>query len=201
MAKPQLDLAWPKPAAVAGTEERTSIACSRSIDVLPEQSAELLVKEHGFLPSAFCSDCDGPLSDVDVTGVQADERAEPDAGAEKERERRVVSFGNGAVRVGNCAEQSLRFVDRQVAWYSPVSRRRTDEPCRIVAEITSIIEEAEEDSQGCLGPVDSEDRTVLADCVAIARDVVFACVSDTLVICCPEVVIQKRHKPSLDSQM
>jgi hypothetical protein len=152
----ELDLTRTKSIAAARAEERTSFASIRGIDALPEQSAELRVEEHCFLSSTLCSDCDGSLGDVDITGVQADKRAEPYAGTKQEREHDVVSRGNRGVASGNQGKQSLALIPRQVTWHPPVSRCRADQPRRIVCEITSIGQKTEEHSKRSLGPVDSE---------------------------------------------
>jgi len=156
VSEPQLHLARAKPAAGAGTEQWRSIGQHVGIYVQTNQSAELRVEEHRFLSSTLCSDCDGPLSDVGVTGVQTDQRAEPDASTEQEREHRVVSFGNGGVGVCDRAEQSFRLVRRQIARYSPVGRCRANQPCGVVCEITRIRKKTEEHSKRSFGSVDGQ---------------------------------------------
>ena len=95
--KSQLDLAWPKPAAVARVEHRGSVRRNESFGVSLEQSTKPSVEEHGFFSPTFGLDCHSSLGQAHITYVQGNERAEPDAGAEEEREHRVVSFGKRAV--------------------------------------------------------------------------------------------------------
>ncbi len=156
--EPELDLAWPKPAAVAGAEERRAVAGTLYADLAIEKSAKSGVEEHRLLSSPFGLDCHGSLGQVHITYVQGNERAKPDAGAEQEREHRVVSSGNRAVRAGNGAEESLRFVGRQVAGHSAVRRCRADEPGRVVGDVAGVDEEPEEDPQGCLCSIDRQRR-------------------------------------------
>ena len=83
----QLHLARAKSAAAARTEE-WSIRCPAD-----DLAAELLVEEHGFFASTLGCDGDSPLSKIDVTRVQSNKRAEPDAGSKQQREHGVVSAG------------------------------------------------------------------------------------------------------------
>jgi len=156
--KSQLDLARAKPIAAAGAEERTSIASIRSIDVQTEESAKRCVQEDRLFTSTFGSDSDDSLAEVHVPSGQSNQGAESHAGAEQEREHRVVSFGNGGVGVCDRAEQSFRLVGRQIARHSPIRWCRTDQPCGVVAQVPCVGEKSEEDPECSLGSVDSECR-------------------------------------------
>lgn len=86
----------------------------------------------------------------------------------------MISFGNGAVRLGDCVDQFPRIIDGEVAGHSPVSRRRADQPCRILSKVTSFSQKAEVDSGRSLGSVDSECGYGLAVTVGKeAREVVW----------------------------
>jgi hypothetical protein len=156
VSEPQLHLSMAKSVAAARTEQRRSIGDGIGFDVQTEESAKRRVKKDRLLSSTLCFDCDGALSDVNVSGVQADKRAQPDASAEEKREHRVVSCGDGRVGVDDRGQQLPRFVDRQVAGHSPIRWRRANQPCRVVVQVPSVGEEAEENSERRLGSVDSE---------------------------------------------
>jgi len=152
----ELHLAGAKPFVFTGTEQWRSIGEHVGIYVQTEESAKRCVQEDHLFTSTFCANSDSFLTEVHIASVQTDQRAEPDASTEQDREHRVVSFGNGGVGVCDRAEQSFRLVRRQIARYSPVGRRRANQPCRIVCEITSIREEAEENPERSLGSVDGQ---------------------------------------------
>jgi len=154
--KSQLDLARAKPIAAAGAEEWYRVAGTRSLDVPTEQSAKLGVQEDRLFTSAFCANRDSSLTEVHITGVQTDERAEPDAGSEQDREHREVSARNCSVGSGNRGEQRLRLIGRQVAGRSSIRRCRADQPCGVFAQIPCVREKPEEHSQGRLGSIDGE---------------------------------------------
>jgi len=152
----KLNLTSTKTAAATGTEQRCSIGERVGIDVQTEESAKRRVKKDRLLSSAFGCDGDSPFSEVHVASVQGNQRAESDAGAKEHREHCVVSSGDRAVRLGDGLEQSLCFVLRQIAWHPAIRRCRAYESCRVVTEITSVGEEAEEHSQRRLGSVDGQ---------------------------------------------
>jgi len=152
----KLNLTSTKTAAATGTEKRYRVASTGTLDVQTEESAKRRVKKDCLLSSAFGCDGDSSFSEIDVTDVQTDKRAQPDAGAKEHREHCVVSSGDRAVRLGDGLEQSFCFVLRQIAWHPSVSWCRANQPRRIVAQVPCIREEAEEHSQGSLGPIDSE---------------------------------------------
>ncbi len=154
--EPQLDLPCAEPPALARAEQGAAVGGIEGSDVAPEHTGERSVDEHGVRSAALGHDSDRALAQVDIAGVQANKRAEPDARAEQEREHGVVSAGDRAVRTGDGIEQPLRLVGRQVARHSPVSRRRADKPGRVVSQVAGVGEEAEADAQGCLCPVDRE---------------------------------------------
>ena len=121
-----------------------------------KQSAKLGVHKDGLFASAFGSDRDSPLCQVDIPNVQSNQRAESHPGAKQQREHAVVSARNCTVASGNRGEQHLGLIARQEAWRSSASRCRTDEPCGVLAEVTGIVEKAEEDPQGRLGSIHSK---------------------------------------------
>jgi len=108
----QLDLAWAEPVACAGAENRDSICRTRVVDTASQESAEPEIEEDSLFSRTLGSDGDGSRSEVQVTSIQSNERAEPDAGAKEHREHCVVSSSGRAVRFGDGLEQSLRFVLR-----------------------------------------------------------------------------------------